>query len=792
MRFIKYFDAGIDESMVRSFCGKYNLSERVVKIIIGRGYSTDSDVEDFLHPENVKLQSPFSMKGIKEAVEKIKLAIASGKKILIFGDYDVDGISATAIMVKTLEKMGASAKYFLPNRYVDGYGLTKDVILKIKKLYSPDLIITVDCGITAVDEVEYAKSLGIDIIITDHHEIGDTLPNTIVINTKFEDQEYSFRGLCGTGVAFKLSEALTSFKEASEYLPIVAIATIADIVPLTKENRTLVRLGFKNMEKLPIGLKHMFSANKVSLKNPDATDIAFKIAPKLNASGRMGDAVDSLMLYFETNPNKTKAQIEKIIAHNTKRQNLGAKINEDCKKMLYPQDTSNMPAIILWKEDWDQGILGIECSKILEDYNRPVFLFTKEGEYLKGSARSVKDINIHNILTSVSDILEVFGGHTMAAGLTLKLKNFDEFKRRVNAYILEHINPKVFEPIQYYDDEINLNDIDQKFIDDLGVLEPCGCDNPKPKFKIDYNDITIQPLSKNSDHANIIFGKKLNLVFFNYTKNINKLNFGTGLKFIFEFQETKGKYFKGIIKEFEFDGIVKPTTAGCLDCNVVYQLADGDYNNAEYKTYKQSEIVKFLLDASRSVFGTLFVANSLKTYNSFIEKYDMGNIYSYDIINHNNAGYNSLLLAPKNVDFARKYSKIIFLDSVIDLSFVAKINDESKAQVLLPIQSVYSKEVFDKLDLSRQHFAFVYQKMLSIDNTKFTDIYSIYTHLFQKDSKRVSFNNFIVPFSVFNELKIISFDEKNDLLFKINKNVKTELNTSKIYNKINLLKKTII
>jgi single-stranded-DNA-specific exonuclease len=205
------------------------------------------------------------------------------------------------------------------------------------------------------------------------------------------------------------------------------------------------------MDKLPIGIKQIFSANKVSITHPDASDIAFKIAPKLNASGRMGDAVDSLLLYLETNPAKIKELIEKVHGHNTKRQLLGQEVLDDCHKILKDKDITNMPSIILWKENWDHGILGIECSKLLEEYKRPVFLFTKEGDYLKGSARSINDINIHHILTSVSDILEVFGGHTMAAGLTLKLENFDEFVKRVNSYIFENIHkgfilfcPKIF------------------------------------------------------------------------------------------------------------------------------------------------------------------------------------------------------------------------------------------------------------------------------------------------------------------------------------------------------------
>lgn len=792
MKFIKYFDAEVDDSKVKEFSNFFGVSEKVMRIIVNRGYDTKEKVSDFLWPEKVELQSPLTLKGMSEAVSIINEYVSAKKRILVFGDYDVDGISATAILVKTIKKMGAHCNYFLPNRYVDGYGLTKEVLNKVKRLYNPELIITVDCGITAVEEVEYAKTLGIKMIVTDHHELAETLPNCTVINTKIENQEYKFRGLCGTGVAYKLSEALLGFENSQEFLPIVAIATIADIVPLKSENRTLVRLGFERMNLLPYGVKQLFSKQKVPFLKPNAADIAFKVAPKLNASGRMGDAADSLLLYFETDHKKVSDLIEKIIGHNTKRQTLGQNIYEDCKNILKNKDITNMPAIILWKEDWDHGILGIECSKLLEEYNRPVFLFTKDGDTLKGSARSITDINIHHILTSVSDLLEVFGGHTMAAGLTLKLNQFDEFVKRVNAYILEHINPKVFMPIEYYDDEIELGDINQKFVDDLKLLEPTGADNAKPKFLITSDKINIQPLTKSSGHANIVFGKNLSLIFFNYIKEASKLNFGDGFKFIFEFQETKGKYFKGIVKEFDFNSNLKLNAVKYLECNIISQLEHQEaHNKAIYKTFDKKDIVHFVLDCSQSVFGTLFVANNIETYLDFVNTYDLTNIYSLNIVESCSAGYNSVLLAPKNLTFAKKYKRIIFLDQVLDLSYIAKLNTQTNAEIYLTTNNKYSSQLFNNLRLDRKHFGVVYQELLKYENQEFVSILSLYSAIVKDCKFKLNFNNFIVPFYVFKELGIIIFDEnKNEFIYEINKNIKTELNCSKIYNLLSLINKT--
>lgn len=792
MKFIEYYDRGIAKSDVLEFSKKFGLCEQVIRIIMSRGYDTEQKISDFLWPEKNELQSPFLMKGMASAVEIINQAISHNKKILIFGDYDVDGISATAIMVKTFKKLGINANYFLPNRYIDGYGLSISVIDKIKEKYNPDLIITVDCGITAVEEVEYAKSLGINIIITDHHEIGESLPNTTIINTKFEDQQYTFRGLCGTGVAYKLAVALLGEENCIEFLPIVAIATIADIVPLTSENRCLVRLGFANMDKLPQGLKQMFIDNKVSYSKPDASDIAFKIAPKLNASGRMGDAVDSLLLYFETNPAKIKTQIAKILEHNTKRQKLGNAVYEDCKNILNEKDITKMPAIILWKEDWDHGILGIECSKILEEYNRPVFLFTKEGDMLKGSARSINDINIHNILTSVADILEVFGGHTMAAGLTLKLKNFDKFVTRVNAYIYEHISPKAFEPIRYYDSQISLGDITPKLLEDLKVLEPCGQENPKPRYMIETDNINIQPLLKSSGHANIIIGKNLSLVFFNYIKESSKLNFGEKFKFIFEFQDARGKYVKGIVKDFDFNYHLKQSATKYLECYVVNQLQNISNKTPEVVSFQEQDLINMVLDCSKSVFGTLFIANSVKTFNNFIEKYDLTNIYSINIVDSCRAGYNALLLAPKDISFAKKYEKIVFLDPVLDMSYLSAISEISKAKIYMSANSKHSKSLFDNLFLDRKHFANIYNQLLKFQNIEYVSMLSVYSAIVRDKKMRISFNNFIVPFYVFKQLKIIEVNtETSAFIYKINKNIKTDLSKSSIYNSLNLIKKSL-
>ena len=405
MIFKKFFNQ--NSALVREYAEKFNVLPSTMYLILSRGLTSEEEIKDYLSVG--ELLNPFLIKGMKELCERVKLAKELGDRVLIFGDYDVDGISATAIMLKTLKRLGIDASFYLPNRYEDGYGLSCEVLDKIEKKFCPDLIITVDCGISCHDEVEYCKKKGIDIIITDHHEIPEILPDTLVLNAKMKGQDYPFSELCGTGMAYKVSEALLGQKKAEEFLPIASIATIADIVSLTGENRNIVKRGFLCFDKLPIGLKQLFKENKVSLQNPSASDIAFKIAPKINSAGRMGKAEDSLKLYMSEDMVEIRAYLQKINKHNQRRQELSSIIMEDAEKAIKKMDLSKTRVITLASKKWDQGILGIACARLVEEYNRPVFLFSQVGDVLHGSGRSIDDINIHKLLSSMSDILETFG-----------------------------------------------------------------------------------------------------------------------------------------------------------------------------------------------------------------------------------------------------------------------------------------------------------------------------------------------------------------------------------------------
>lgn len=781
MIFKKYFNKNADKILY--FADKFNLSPRIAEIILSRGIDSEEKFQEFLNP--TVMHDPFKLKGMKQLVDRVKLAKELKDRVLIFGDYDVDGVSATAIMLKALAKFGIKADYYLPNRYVDGYGLTNAVIDKIANSFSPNLIITVDCGISCYQEVEYAKNLGIEIIVTDHHEIPDILPDGIVVNAKLPDQEYPFRELCGTGVAFKFAQALLGEKDAEEYLPIAAIGTIVDIVPLIDENRTIVKKGLSLCKAyLPLGLKMMFKEYDINIENPNSTDISFRIGPKLNASGRMGDAGDSLKVYFETDPVKIKQDLKKIKQHNTKRQDLCNKIHEDCEKALEKMNLKDQRVISLASSAWDKGVLGIVCSRLVEKYHRPVFLFAQEGDTLSGSGRSIDDINIHELLSSLQDILETFGGHSMAAGLTLKRKNYELFVQKINSFALNSISDDVYIPIEYYDQDIEEGEIDLNFVKDLAVLEPFGCDNPRPRFKITTQDVEITPMKKFPQHASIKIGK-LNLTYFNFLDNQVKMAFSRQKSFIFEFQNNS---LKGTVNSFDGGSFIVEDAYKKLNPLKLNQIAINSHGEARYNLYPQSDLLNFIGGTTLAPFGTCFVTYSCYEYVEFCKKYSTQHIYHFGIYEDREVGYNTILLSPKGVDWAKNFKKIIFLSPVINQGFLVALNKICDAEIYLPIEKEDDFRNFAGLDINRATFGQIFKELSKVSG-QFYDVFSLYDKCNLEG--KVSFATFYAAMLTFNQLKLVQITESDQLIrIKIDKTTKRELEQSEIYNSLINLKET--
>ena len=792
MKYICNIDKNINSEKISEMAKLFNLDANLVSLLFSRGINSPEKLKKFLNPSLTDLNDPFLFEDMQQTVDLIEKHIANNSKILIFGDYDVDGISASAILLKYFNSVGADVFNFMPNRYEDGYGLSIETLNKIFEKSKPNLIITVDCGITATAEVEYIKSLGIDIIVTDHHERGEQLPNCLIINPKVSET-YPFSGLCGAGVALKLVQALAGLSAASEYLPICAIATIADIVELMEENRAIVYLGLKELKKLPIGVLKLMQECGLN-ENCKASDIAFKLAPKINASGRMGSAETSLNLYLEDNSNAIKKICSQIIEYNTQRQQLCDKVYIDVKEELTNADIFKVSAIVMSSPEWDSGILGIVSARIAEEYHRPTFLFSQVGDELIGSCRSVNGVNVHTLLSSMSGLLTKFGGHPMAAGLTIKVENFDSFIKLTNEYVAANLNKAVFLPTKCYDFELEETEISMKLVEDIDKLEPCGHMNARPIFKFKLNNANISSLPKHPQHL-VLSYTNFNLLAFNSGDKYFVLSGNTSSTLLADLSiDTfrNNKKISGIVKSIDYEDIYRPVNDEIIQAEYIRQITydiDGSYT---FNNYNRDQLIRLLIDMDKNVYGTLIVANDYNTYLNFKAIFDSNNIFQNRVMNINDeTGLNTIILAPTNFDCFNTFSRIIFLDPILNMGYISNLQKKTKSTIYLPHMLEGSNHILRKINLSRQEFGKYFRLIQFACDNKISGYYCY--HLFNnilsklKEKEDYSYLQFFVCLQVFKELGIVITSEDDKEIVEIT-SIKKPLNASSFYNRLNTAK----
>ena len=474
----------LDNEKVEELVKKRHITNLLASILVNRGIIDGEKINVFLNPTRKDFYNPFLMPDMEIAVKRIVKAIENKEKIMIYGDYDADGITSITVLKKYLNEIGLKTGEYIPNRLNEGYGLNKDAISKI---YNDGyrLMITVDCGISGLEEVEYANSLGIEIIITDHHEPAEKLPEAIaVIDAKRKDNKYPFNQLAGVGVVFKLIQAISKElkleeKEYLKYLDLVCIGTISDIVPLVDENRVIAKLGLKLIEKTKnIGLKTLL--NIADLKKIDSNAISFGVAPRINACGRMGFQEEALQLFLTEDSEKATTIAKRLVQFNQERQAKEKQIFEEVIEKI-EKDNKDKKCIVLAEENWHHGVIGIVASKITEIYYKPSILICLEGDKGKGSGRSVPGFDLYTALTKCSDYIEKFGGHSMAIGITIKKENFEKLKETIEKYAQES-NISDIMPIINIDKEINLKNINIEEVKSLELLEPFGEANKMPLF----------------------------------------------------------------------------------------------------------------------------------------------------------------------------------------------------------------------------------------------------------------------------------------------------------------------
>ncbi len=476
----------INKAEVENIEKEYSVSEILATILANRGIGVEK-IKTFLSPTRYDFYNPFDMPDMEKAVDRILKAIENKEKIIIFGDYDVDGITSITVLKSYLKDRGVEASQYIPNRLYEGYGLNKKAIEKIgKEKY--DLMITVDCGITAIEEIEYAKTFGISTIVTDHHEPEEELPNAIaVVDCKRRDNKYPFRELAGVGVVFKLCQALSEKmgldeKEHLKYLDIVALGTISDIVPVVDENRVITKLGMMLVQCTKnYGLKALLNSTGYSTIN--STAISFGVAPRINACGRMGFAEEALNLLLADNMEYANKKVNDIIKYNNDRQEYEKGIYKEAINQIENEGLANSNSIVLSGEGWHHGVIGIVASKITELYYKPCILVCFEGEsdIGKGSGRSIAGFDLHNTLMQCKSELVGFGGHSMAIGLSVKRENMQKLKDKFEA-IAEKSAIKELCPVIKIDMNLNIDNITKEMVEELSYLEPLGEANKMPIF----------------------------------------------------------------------------------------------------------------------------------------------------------------------------------------------------------------------------------------------------------------------------------------------------------------------
>ncbi len=501
-----------DINIIKHLSVALNVDMVIANLLAQRGVSSYAEAQSFFRPKLTDLHDPFLMKDMDKAVERLERAIDNQEKVLIYGDYDVDGTTSVAMMYQFLRSRLKNLDYYIPDRYSEGYGISKASILYAAE-QKISLVIVLDCGIKAVEKIKMAKDLGIDFIICDHHNPDDQIPDAIaVLDPKRLDCNYPYKELSGCGVGFKLLQAFSKknnipFAELADLLDLLVVSIASDIVPVTGENRVLAHYGLKKLNTSPgIGLKTIMRFSGINSEDISISDIVFKIGPRLNASGRIEHGKKSVAIMTATNDEEALLLGDEINSYNEIRKTLDRDITQEALEMIIrdPEHDSRN-STVLYNRDWHKGVVGIVASRLTEHFYRPTVVLTESNGLATGSARSVRDFDLYEAIGACSDLLESYGGHMYAAGLTMKIENIYEFSRRFEEIVTRQItNQQQTESIEA-DAKIYLSDITPKFYRILKQFAPFGPHNMMPVFITEnvLDSGTSRPVGKNSEHLKL-------------------------------------------------------------------------------------------------------------------------------------------------------------------------------------------------------------------------------------------------------------------------------------------------
>jgi len=488
-----------DPVLVETIASELNCSQIIARALLRRGVSSVEDARRFLNPKESELLDPFLLPDMQAAADRVRRAIDDEEHICVFGDYDADGVCSTAMLVQRLRKMGASVEYYIPHRHSEGYGMSADAVRLLHK-HGVNLIITVDNGVSAYDEIELSSALGIDVVVTDHHSVGKTIPQCVaVVAASRKDSTYPNRYLCGAGVALKLIQALNGGTYTPEELALAAVATIADVVPLTGENRVIAACGLKHIQSLT-GLSALLRAAGFNQPRVDEMTVSFMIAPRLNAAGRMASALEAVHLLLGEEMARADEIAVTLNEYNQRRRDTENEILEEAERQIAERGQIGR-AILLTHESWNAGVIGIVASRLCERYHLPVILFAEQNGLLTGSGRSIAGIDLFENLSVFAHMFVRYGGHARAAGVTIAKEKYEVFRSEFERQIEENYRPEDFYPAFYYDETVRLSELTAPRVKELRLLAPYGEGNAEPVFRFDgVRFASLRTIGKDDKH----------------------------------------------------------------------------------------------------------------------------------------------------------------------------------------------------------------------------------------------------------------------------------------------------
>ncbi|MBQ7924630.1 MAG: single-stranded-DNA-specific exonuclease RecJ [Clostridia bacterium] len=751
---------------VAELAKRTGLTENIVRILYARGEDTEEKIARFMKPSKQNFLSPFLMKGMRETVEMLTQARDEGKTVAVFGDYDADGICASAIMYHALRDFGIEAHVYVPER-ADGYGLSEKMIDRIFEECNPELFITVDCGISCAKEAQYIYELGSDVIVTDHHELPEILPDCVIVNPKLQD-DYPYDNLCGAGVAFKVACALLGEK-AYRYLDFATLATVADSVPLLGENRDIVTEGLRLFNNR---LRPCFAG--LIGKTYDgitAQTLAFNVAPRVNAAGRMGDAMAAFRLFTSDDETEIYDLSVKLCLYNTERQKYCDELYVSAKQKLLKKGAYGN-VIMLSDESWNTGFIGIVAARLAEEFNRPTLLFVHHGDMLKGSARSIESVNIFTALKSCSQYIEEFGGHAQAAGVNVHIDNFAALEEALNEEIGRAYTADDFEQKVYISEEIT-DVFPEKFARELMAMEPYGVGHRKPLFMISAGACSARPLKNASPHLSVK-SDFIDLTYFSGAKHLKIIESDVKKDIVFEVgvSHFKGRdYIKGVVRDLLYDGRTGRGAADSIFAGAVNRFRSPavEFSPVQLSTDEMKALIKEKQAACP--YGLCLIASDRRT----LRFYEELQTYGCDLFYPSSRNVaNTLIVAPAADADLSGFRDFVFLDTPSDFHLQAIAGKQVYVN-----GDICGYKMFENVSVERERLLAIFSSLrreIHLLNGENAEEVAAACNGLGYDKKE-----FIFAIAVFEELGLVAFENGRLTVYR---GVKAELGDSAIYRRV--------